>query len=207
MPDVHEIEAEPRTPRTQQLVKLHPSYHPAWVACCNAVRWDTLSHHTAGTNNAACADCHAFQYDAMSANPYIILNRYRSGFDILSVFIRLRKRVVTDTIVHLMTVRVNDKHTRTDVHVVANRQTVVYPHPCAAHPHVVTNRNPRFWSVRQYRALQVAANRVHCLTRGEIKVVTYSDFTPPMTEILPGIIQFRPNVTPLDFNILRFMYG
>lgn len=141
------------------------SYYPTWIAGSYAVGRDALCHHTSSTYHRPCSYRHTLQYDTMGTYPYIILDSYRSRFYILSIHARRRQRVVTDTIIHLMTVRVDDKHTCTDIHVIAYRQTVMNPHPCAAHPHVVTYQNPCIGTVCEYRATQVATNRIDGIAR------------------------------------------
>lgn len=146
-------------------------YNPAWVSCCHAIGRNTLCYYATCTYDTSCTDRDTFEDDAVSTHPDVVLNNYRC---------RLRTFVGSAAylIIHWMRISVGYQYTSTNLYIVTNCNAVVNPDACAAHANIIANGklSSLFYI---YSTLQIARHLVHRIARGEVKVISYFQLTPP----------------------------
>lgn len=154
-------------------------YHPTRTPHRYTVGRHIHSHHATGAYDAACTYRYTLEDYTVRSNPHVIFNRNRRRFHTLSIARRGRHRAISHTVVLLMAIRVHNQHSSSNLDITAYRHTLVYPHACAAHTHVITDNEPRLGRIKVYRSMQVAAYRVDGFTRREIEIVANRYTTPP----------------------------
>lgn len=145
----------------------------AGVSCCNAVGRNAFRDHTAGSDDAACADGHALQDYAMRANPCIIPDYDWCRLDVVLQILLAEmcgSIPAPHHVIHLMGVSVNDEDTCADVYVVADIQPFVYSDAGGIHPDVIADIYYPPQSC-QKGSLQIAAYRVDAIAARHHEVV------------------------------------
>lgn len=120
------------------------SDNSTWISGGNAICRNTFGNHAARADDTARTNGHTFEYDAMSANPNIVLycNWRRLNVVLQFCFSETFGSIpAPHSVVHLMRVCVYNQDAGANVHVIANGQTVSYPHSCGTHSGIVPDSN------------------------------------------------------------------